>query len=185
MIGNRLCTCARTNSTRRFHLASRWSQRKNVISTEIVGACQLELKKIWALQRASSSRWFDMRSSWYATDVNSRFFYALHSPTGFLFHKYPSLSWLVLTFSFFAWTFLNHHSGFVLFTPLKISNRFLFLLKFNSFMRSHTSDPNTFILALLCGVYLPMFTCTKKASRYSGLANSNTVWLLCSISTGW
>ena len=51
MVGNRLCICTRTDSTTRFYLGARCSQRKNVISSGIVGACQLEMKETLTFQR--------------------------------------------------------------------------------------------------------------------------------------
>ena len=88
-------------------LGARWSQRTNVISTGIVDACQLKLKEIWTLQRAPPSIWFDMRLSWYATTMISRFICSLCSPTYLLFYKYPSLSfWL----SFWLPVVLHEHS---------------------------------------------------------------------------
>ena len=52
-----------------------------------------------------------------------------------------------------SWTERNINSGLVLFTRTNICNRFLFLLKFSSFMRLHTSDSHTYILALLDFLY--------------------------------
>ena len=91
-------------------------KKRTWFQTGIMGTCQLELKEIWTLHRAPPSIWFDMRISWYAMKMNSHFFCALRSPTCLLFYKYPSLSWIALTSSYFAWTILNNHSGPVLFT---------------------------------------------------------------------
>ena len=114
----------------------------------------------WAERNINSSEVAMIYIIWHAFKLIPKknkltFFLCSLLPTCLLIYKYSSFSWIVFTSDCFAWTFLKHHSDPVLFTLSNICNWFLFLLKFSSFMRSHTSDPHTYILALLdflCGV---------------------------------